>query len=72
MVDMREALLRCYQGFLCGHRQLHAMLLGKKNIFVVPPLLGRVTTILNFLHLFAVCLTVDWWALNSLQMLITC
>ncbi len=37
-------------------------------IFVGRPLLGKVTVVLNFLHLYTICLTVDLWSPNSLEM----
>ncbi len=37
-------------------------------ILIDQPLLGMITTVLNFLHLYTSCLTVDLWSLNSLEM----
>lgn len=36
-------------------------------IFVGQPLLERVTVVLNVLHVFMICLTVDWWSRNLFQ-----
>ncbi len=37
-------------------------------IFVGRPLLRKVTEVLNFLHLYTICLTVDLWSPNTLEM----
>ncbi len=39
-------------------------------IFVGRPMLRKVTVVLNFLHLYTICLTVDLWSPNSLEMVL--
>ncbi len=39
-------------------------------IFVGGPLLAWVTVVLNFLHLYTVCQTVDLWSPNTLEMVL--
>ena len=63
-------ILRCYPGVLCDLMDYCRLHLALGVIFIGQLLLERATIVLNFLHLYTICPTVDWWSPTSLEMVL--
>ncbi len=61
-------LLRIYPGNVCNLADYYTLCFGV--VFVGRPLLGKVAVVMNFLQWYTICLTVDVWSPNSLEMVL--
>ncbi len=61
-------LLSSYPGNFCNLADYYMSCFGV--IFIGRPFLVKVTVVLNFLHLYTICLTVNLWNPNSLEMVL--
>jgi hypothetical protein len=77
IVDSSTEMLACYRDFCKSLADTLGFFSTSLSIlrcvlavsFAGWPLLGRVATVLNFLNLETICLTVDWWTSRLLEIL---